>query len=442
MTQSTRRLHNSTVVLFAALSLVFTAAPTFAQRASSAGAPHSGGASPSHPSESFATHSSDVHSGSAEHNVSTHSAAAIPSSSAIKPAQPGASGAQSGGFSMPTSASSGASAHAESSARNATSSAPSLSERYPRQITIGFPPAKSGDPMFPSIALLRRGTVVEGQRGEVWAESSQRGAMPQHPSAPVRTAPPIAPVRPVSSPRSTAPSHMPVSGAHITPPLRRMTGTGAAPRPFWFLTRQPASGAPHVFTPRPRRPRFFDGFGFFGGTFGFGFPFVGLGFYPNCNPFWAWPWAYGCASFGYWDGFAYWPGYFSGAVTEYTREEPQETEPTEEPATNTFIPPPPEPSSPDEIQAEKSLVVLYMKNGAVYAVTDYWVADGKLHYLTAYGAENTIDMDDLDLQKTVDVNANRGVSFTLKPAPDQNPPQPPQNPQDQPKDPDPPGPQS
>ena len=33
----------------------------------------------------------------------------------------------------------------------------------------------------------------------------------------------------------------------------------------------------------------------------------------------------------------------------------------------------------EEIEAEKVLVVLYMKNGAAYAVTNYCAADGKLH---------------------------------------------------------------
>jgi hypothetical protein len=33
----------------------------------------------------------------------------------------------------------------------------------------------------------------------------------------------------------------------------------------------------------------------------------------------------------------------------------------------------------EEIEAEKVLVVLYMKNWVVYAVTNYWAADGKLH---------------------------------------------------------------
>jgi hypothetical protein len=56
--------------------------------------------------------------------------------------------------------------------------------------------------------------------------------------------------------------------------------------------------------------------------------------------------------------------------------------------------------------------------------------------LISYGGENTIDLDDLDVQKTVDVNASRGVEFTLKPAPEQKP-QNPQPPPGQPNEPDP-----
>jgi len=33
----------------------------------------------------------------------------------------------------------------------------------------------------------------------------------------------------------------------------------------------------------------------------------------------------------------------------------------------------------EEIEAEKVLVVLYVKNGAAYTVTNYCAADGKLH---------------------------------------------------------------
>ncbi|MGH9726444.1 MAG: hypothetical protein ACRD41_15385, partial [Candidatus Acidiferrales bacterium] len=51
------------------------------------------------------------------------------------------------------------------------------------------------------------------------------------------------------------------------------------------------------------------------------------------------------------------------------------------------------------------LFVLYMKDGSSYAVSDYWLGGGKLHYVTSYGGENTIDLAQLDVQKTVDVNA-------------------------------------
>ena len=42
-------------------------------------------------------------------------------------------------------------------------------------------------------------------------------------------------------------------------------------------------------------------------------------------------------------------------------------------------------------------------------------ADGKLHYVTIYGGKSDIDLDRLDVQKTTDQNASRGVTFTLTP---------------------------
>ena len=94
--------------------------------------------------------------------------------------------------------------------------------------------------------------------------------------------------------------------------------------------------------------------------------------------------------------------------------------------------------------------VLYLKDGSVYVVNDYWYADGRLVYTTANG-QASIDLDRIDMQKTLDVNAKRGLVFTLRPAqpntmpsqpdqaqpPDQNapaqpnatPPQPDQQPQ-------------
>jgi hypothetical protein len=37
-----------------------------------------------------------------------------------------------------------------------------------------------------------------------------------------------------------------------------------------------------------------------------------------------------------------------------------------------------------------------------------------------YGGESSVDMDQVDMQRTIDENAKRGVRFTLKPKPATN----------------------
>jgi hypothetical protein len=61
--------------------------------------------------------------------------------------------------------------------------------------------------------------------------------------------------------------------------------------------------------------------------------------------------------------------------------------------------------------------VLYMRDGSSFAVSDYWLAGGKLHYVTSYGGENSTDLGKLDIQKSVDENAKQGEKFALKSAP-------------------------
>jgi hypothetical protein len=69
------------------------------------------------------------------------------------------------------------------------------------------------------------------------------------------------------------------------------------------------------------------------------------------------------------------------------------------------------------VAASTPTVLLYMKDGTTYPASDYWIADGKLHYNVDYSGESATDINDLDLQRTVDENAKRGVRFTLKPHP-------------------------
>lgn len=158
---------------------------------------------------------------------------------------------------------------------------------------------------------------------------------------------------------------------------------GARPNPA------PHAGPARVFAPpilRPRpihpvRPIFLIfppiGFRFIGEPiFGFG---LGFGYTPlwweNCGPYWGWVWGSSCYLYEP-------PVYF---LEGEGRELPQ----------------------------------LYLKDGTVYNVTDYWMVDNQLHFTTldesgTKWVEHTIDFDELDLQKTVDVARQRGFNFVLR----------------------------
>jgi hypothetical protein len=61
--------------------------------------------------------------------------------------------------------------------------------------------------------------------------------------------------------------------------------------------------------------------------------------------------------------------------------------------------------------------LLYLKTGDVYPISECWLADGKLHYVLNGGGEYSVDLDLIDFDGTVNENAKRGVSFTIKPSP-------------------------
>jgi hypothetical protein len=62
---------------------------------------------------------------------------------------------------------------------------------------------------------------------------------------------------------------------------------------------------------------------------------------------------------------------------------------------------------------------LFLKDGTILNVTDYWVVDGQLHFkmIEAIGqkpVERSVPFEELDLQKTVDANTARGFRFILR----------------------------
>ncbi len=56
------------------------------------------------------------------------------------------------------------------------------------------------------------------------------------------------------------------------------------------------------------------------------------------------------------------------------------------------------------------MIWLQLRDGSTYGLTDYWVSDGELHYTTTYGRQNSLPFERIDLEKTVQLNADRHVS--------------------------------
>jgi hypothetical protein len=163
-----------------------------------------------------------------------------------------------------------------------------------------------------------------------------------------------------------------------------------------------------VFPGRPIFPIFGPpGFGFFGSPFfglGLGFGF-GSAWWPSCGPYWGW--GYGCNGLSY---YGYGPGYELG----YSNNLEGQVENQSGPEMYEY----PSATSPIFVYGEdQELVQLYLKDGTVYNVADYWLVNDQIHCTTVEGAttvEHVFNFEELNLQKTIDVNTARGFKFVLR----------------------------
>ena len=289
----------------------------------------------------------------------------------------------------------------------------------PAHSTIGFPPREGDAATFPSVAAHSGALSFSGQGHEIWQNSAAAA---------------------------------PGSFSNLRDP-------SAVTRPI----------PPHIVRPLP--PNGFQGQGFFFYPYGYGFsPFFGLGLGFGCDPFDPW----GC--YGY--GFGYGPGYYgypaygyppdngydSGANNGLGYDNPDAYPPplepgAEPPSTNGLSSPDGDSSAdtsgnePYDVNAHNSwqeppasdagaqpqgkiaaspYSVIYLHDGTNYDVRDYWVSGGQLHYVTSYGGENSVDLGKVDVQRSVDANAARGLNFSLHPAAPLTPPPSSDNPPAQP----------
>jgi hypothetical protein len=211
-----------------------------------------------------------------------------------------------------------------------------------------------------------------------------------------------------------------------------MGATDSTAAPF-TTTRTPARAfpsPPHVIRPpggfvpvRRSVPFFFAStFGFFG---------AGLGFYNGfgCDPFLTG--VFGCNTFGYYPyagygGYGYpglgYGGYgYVGGMDSYNDYSYGDSGTSQEPAPSAWQNPP-EDNSNSNVESSAPETVIYLKDGSSFAAKDYWIADGKLHYIASYGGENAVDLNDFDLGRTTSENAKQGIAITLRPAPDSSQP--------------------
>jgi hypothetical protein len=113
----------------------------------------------------------------------------------------------------------------------------------------------------------------------------------------------------------------------------------------------------------------------------------------NCGPIWGW--SYGCGDF---------------FVPEYAFEH--------------YPAPPMTYNTPVYVYSldEHQLVQLYLKDGSVYNVNDYWFVNDQIHFtmLDESGTkalEQVISFEDFDLQKTIDVNTRHGFRVVMRSQP-------------------------
>jgi hypothetical protein len=201
----------------------------------------------------------------------------------------------------------------------------------------------------------------------------------------------------------------------------RMSAPASAPisRPRGFVG--PRGVGPHAAGPRlaGMGPR---GFGFrqrpinvFRRRQFFGAPFfrfgVGLGFnslwWPTCGPSLGWGfdcyptpfYGYGFGGYGF-GGYGFGGYGFENYVTPQTYE------------SSVYL------YGGDE----RDLIWLYLKDGTVYGVTDYWLVNRQMHFSMVEDdptklAEHMIPYDELDVQKTIYVNTHRGFRIVFRDEP-------------------------
>jgi hypothetical protein len=89
------------------------------------------------------------------------------------------------------------------------------------------------------------------------------------------------------------------------------------------------------------------------------------------------------------------------------------------PASKVYYVPPIAPALAPLASPASRLTLVALKSETIYPAKDYWVADRLLVYVLPDGSEASTNLSDVDWQRTLDLNAERGVRLTLRTKPSQ-----------------------
>ena len=63
------------------------------------------------------------------------------------------------------------------------------------------------------------------------------------------------------------------------------------------------------------------------------------------------------------------------------------------------------------------LTLIALKGETIYGTTDYWIEGSRLFCLLGNGAEGVFDLNEVDWGRTAQLNAERGITVTLRARP-------------------------
>ena len=151
-------------------------------------------------------------------------------------------------------------------------------------------------------------------------------------------------------------------------------------------------------------------------AWGFGWPWYGYAYWPPFywNSFaWGWP---GYGYYGYPAGYPYTynsndsgnDSSYSASPSNYVNAEttssPSSEHPVEQTSTQTY-----------SVGNGAVPVLIYLKNGSVFSVRDYWYSGDQVHYVLLNGNVGVFNSSELDLRRTIDENARSGVKVVVNP---------------------------